>query len=283
MRFASFSINGSDSWGLVRANDIADLGPSGLGLSSDLRTAISSGLLAEAQKRAAQAPQRALGEVTFLPVIPEPRKIICAGINYRTHRDEASRAAVGYPTLFTRFADSQIGHEQPALRFSDHFDYEGELALIIGQDAYRVEEKRAMDVVAGLACYNDFSVRDWQKHSPQWTAGKNFPGTGAFGPWMVTPDEVPDLDNLLLTTRINGQVRQEARLGDMLFPIARLISYITSFTKLAAGDVIITGTPGGVGLFMSPPTFLQEGDVAEVEIQNIGLLRNKVTRPQLGI
>ncbi|MGB9036812.1 MAG: fumarylacetoacetate hydrolase family protein, partial [Paeniglutamicibacter sp.] len=175
------------------------------------------------------------------------------------------------------FADSQMGHLQPALKpaSTEQFDYEGEMALVIGKEAYRVSEDEAWDHIAGYAAYNDFSVRDWQRAASQWTPGKNFPGTGAFGPYLVPAQVLGDVTKLTLQTRVNGEVRQKASVADLYFTIPQLIAYITGFTRLSPGDVIVTGTPGGVGLF-TPEGLLSAGDVVEVEITGLGILRNTV-------
>jgi 2-keto-4-pentenoate hydratase/2-oxohepta-3-ene-1,7-dioic acid hydratase in catechol pathway len=185
---------------------------------------------------------------------------------------------VGNPTIFTRFANSQIGHLAPLLRpkVSTDFDYEGELAVIIGTSCRHVAQADAYAKVAGYACYNDGSVRDWQRHTHQFTPGKNFCGTGPFGPWMVTPDEVGPIGPQRLQTRVNGQVVQDATLAEMLFDIPRQIEYCSTFTQLEPGDVIATGTPGGVGAKRTPPLWLKPGDVVEVQIDGVGLLRNPV-------
>lgn len=224
------------------------------------------------------APGLALSDVELLPPIPDPGKIVCAGVNYRDHRDEAARPAAAHPTLFARFADSQIGHRAPALKpaASERFDYEGELAVVIGASAHRIDAASAWSQIAGYACYNDLSARDWQRHSSQWLPGKNFPGTGAFGPWLITADEVPDVSACTLQTLVNGEVRQRASVADLIFGIPELLAYISAFTALAPGDVVVTGTPGGVGLFRVPPTFLTPGDVVDVEISGIGRLTNEV-------
>jgi 2-keto-4-pentenoate hydratase/2-oxohepta-3-ene-1,7-dioic acid hydratase in catechol pathway len=219
-----------------------------------------------------------LDEVTFLPPVTNPGKIICVGVNYRTHREETGLKDGAQPTIFTRFADTQVGHNAAAIRpdATARFDYEGELAVIIGSTAHHVRPDDAWSHIAGVSVYNDFSVRDWQKHSTQWIPGKNFPGTGAFGPALVTVDELPAIETLSLTTRVNGEVRQHALVADLIFDIPTLIAYITTFTTLRPGDVIVTGTPGGVGQFMDPPTFLTAGDKVEVEITGVGILRNTV-------
>ena len=217
-------------------------------------------------------------DITFLPVIPNPAKILCVGLNYETHRAETKRPEVENPTIFTRFADTQIGHKQPLIKpnSSERFDYEGEMAVIIGRGGRNIAEDKALDHVAGYACYNEGSVRNWQRHTSQFTPGKNFPGTGAFGPYMVTADEVGDYTKLPIQTRLNGEIMQDAKLTDLIFPVPRLISYISQFTPLSPGDVIVSGTPGGVGDRREPPVYMQPGDIAEVEIGMLGTLVNPV-------
>jgi 2-keto-4-pentenoate hydratase/2-oxohepta-3-ene-1,7-dioic acid hydratase in catechol pathway len=278
MRFASYVLEGSPSYGVVVGDKIYDLGDSG----GSLRDGLADGLDELKQHAGMLAASSVEGipiaEVSFLPVITRPAKIVCIGVNYRDHREETKRPEAEYPTVFFRFADTQVGHGQPAIKPSvtGRFDYEGELAVVIGKASRAIPEADAMTAVAGYSCYNDLSVRDWQRHTSQWGPGKNFPATGAFGPWLVTADEVPDPAELHLTTRVNGEERQSADVADLLFSIPRLISYVTAFTLLDAGDVLVTGTPGGVGLFRDPPTFLRAGDVIEVEISQIGTLRNVV-------
>lgn len=249
------------------------------GRYDSLRDVLAAGAMPELAAATDGVPaQRSLASLRLLPPVTGSTKIICAGVNYRAHREETSRPDTTYPTLFTRFADTQIGHLAPALKpaVSDRFDYEGELAVVIGVPAYRMSEADAFGVLAGYACYNDFSVRDWQRHTTQFLPGKNFPGTGGFGPWLVTSDEIDDITTATLETRVNGEVRQSATVDQLIFSIPQLISYITTFTPLSPGDVIVTGTPGGVGLFRDPPTFLQPGDRVDVEISGIGLLTNEV-------
>jgi 2-keto-4-pentenoate hydratase/2-oxohepta-3-ene-1,7-dioic acid hydratase in catechol pathway len=219
-------------------------------------------------------------QVEFLPVIIDPRKILCIGVNYRAHQEETGKEPPSAPTVFTRFADSQMGHLRPAVRpeSTTQFDYEGELALVIGKPAHRVSEEQAWDVIAGYAPYNDFSVRDWQRAASQWIPGKNFPDTGAFGPYLVPASDIPDVSALTLETRVNGEVRQSASLSDLIFAIPQLIAYVSGFTPLGPGDIIVTGTPGGVGLFMDPQGLLSHGDVVEVEISGLGLLKNEVVQ-----
>jgi len=223
-------------------------------------------------------PHLPLAAAELLPPVPDPRKILCVGLNYRAHQEEASRDLPAFPVIFPRFADSQVGHGQPLLRpaESQQFDYEGELAVVIGHGGRRIPEHAAMAHVAGYSCYNDGSVRDWQRHTHQWLPGKTFPGTGGFGPVLVTAADVADHRDLTLTTKVNGEILQLASVGDMIFDVRRLISYISTFTALSPGDVIVTGTPAGVGAFREPPRFLADGDLVEVELTGIGTLANTV-------
>ncbi len=280
MKFASFTTSGRDSFGLVTDRGIVDLGPrlEAKGIHT-LREALTAGMLAAAAESAMDEPVDALvSDVTFLPVIPDPSKIICVGLNYESHRLETGKPKADHPTLFVRYANTQVGHRQPLIKpmESDRFDYEGELAVIIGRQGRRIAERDALGHVAGYACYQDGSIRDWQGHSTQFTAGKNFPGTGGFGPWMATPDEIPDWDEMTLVTRVNGKELQNGRLDDLTYGVSALIAYISAFTPLVPGDVIITGTPAGVGFARKPPIYLRDGDTVEVEITGIGTLINPV-------
>jgi len=225
-----------------------------------------------------RAPELSTADVIFLPPITDPAKILCIGLNYAKHQAETGRPDVDHPTIFTRFADSQVGHLQSMIKpdQSVRFDYEAELAVVIGQGGRFISDDDALSHVAGYACYNDGSIRDWQRHTSQFTPGKNFPGTGAFGPYLVTPDEVGDYRKLPIESRLNGEVMQKATLADLIFPIPRLISYISQFTALSSGDVIVTGTPGGVGDRRDPPVYLTPGDVIEVDIGVVGTLVNPI-------
>jgi 2-keto-4-pentenoate hydratase/2-oxohepta-3-ene-1,7-dioic acid hydratase in catechol pathway len=213
-------------------------------------------------------------------VVPNPGKILCVGVNYEAHRQETGRAAVQHPTIFARYSSSQIGHlgDLRIPRVSRQLDFEGELALIIGRGGRYISAADAMGHVAGYACYNDASVRDWQRHTSQFTPGKNFPATGGFGPAMVTADEMGDLAGLRLQTLLNGEVVQSATVDDMIFDIPHIIEYCSAFTDLEPGDVIATGTPGGVGERRTPPLWLKSGDVVEVDIERVGILRNRVVQ-----
>lgn len=282
MRYASYiSPAGARTWGVVEGDTVYDLGPSGLNLAANLGDAVRDGVFGNVQsEQYSSAPAAAEAEITFLPPVTEPGKIICIGVNYRSHQEETGKVEQKAPTVFTRFADTQMGHLAPALMpaSTTQYDYEGEMALVISKDAWHVSKEDAFDYVAGYGAYNDFSVRDWQRNASQWIPGKNFPGTGAFGPYLVPASDIEDLDSMVLETRVNGEVRQKAALGDLYFSIPELIEYVTGFTKLSAGDVIVTGTPGGVGLFMEPSGLLSDGDVVEVEVSGLGVLRNTVQR-----
>jgi 2-keto-4-pentenoate hydratase/2-oxohepta-3-ene-1,7-dioic acid hydratase in catechol pathway len=276
MKFCSFLVSGQEQWGLVDKEQVSviDTWPT-------LRQAIAADALAQAAAQARSAPKLELARLSLLPVIPTPAKIICVGLNYEEHRKETGRAVSTYPTLFTRFADTQVGHLGDIVLppESTQLDYEGELAVIIGTGGRRIPAAEALAHVAGFACYNDASVRDWQYQTTQFTSGKNWPGTGAFGPWMVTAEEFGPIGPQRLQTRLNGQVLQEAVLADMIFPLPRLIEYISTFTPLSAGDVIVSGTPGGVGFKRNPQLFMRAGDRVEVEIDGIGVLSNGIGGP----
>ena len=277
MRWLTFTTNGKTSFGFVNGDDaVVDVGARTD--HADLKAALAADTLAEVAQRFATEPGIPLSEITFLPPIPNPDKIFCAGVNYKAHREETGREATDHPTIFTRFAAVQMGHEAPMVRprESERLDFEGEIALVIGKRARRVSEADALSCVAGFSCYNDGSVRDYQRHTSQFTPGKNFMNTGAFGPWLMTPDEIGDLAAMEITTRLNGQVMQNATASLLIFGFEALISYISTFAELVPGDVIVTGTPGGVGAARTPPVFMFAGDVVEVEVKPIGTLRNAV-------
>lgn len=280
MNYVSFTTpDGMPTWGVAHEGQVYDLGPSGAGVAASLKELVAVGRFGKLSKeQILAAPAYREAEVALLPPITEPSKILCIGVNYRSHQEETGKTHQKAPTVFTRFADTQMGHLSPALmpESTTQYDYEGELALVISQDSYRVAAEDAWDHVAGYAAYNDFSVRDWQLAATQWTPGKNFPGTGAFGPYLVPAADLGDVNRLKLETRVNGEVRQSAAVADLYFSIPQIIEYVTAWTKLSPGDVIVTGTPGGVGLFMEPKGFLTAGDVVEVEITGLGTLVNTV-------
>ncbi|MGD1886342.1 MAG: fumarylacetoacetate hydrolase family protein [Cohaesibacteraceae bacterium] len=281
MRLASFSADGRASYGVVEDTGIRDLGAVAGSKWPTLRSMLAAGAVAETS--VLDAPTLASDDVTFLPVIPDAGKIFCVGINYASHIAETGRDTPEKPMLFVRFADSQVGHGQPMVKpmESDKFDFEGELAVVIGRAGRRISTNDALAHVAGYTCYNDGSIRDWQRHTSQFTAGKNFSGTGGCGPWLVTADDIPDPSTLRLETRLNGQVMQAAPISDLVFDVPALISYCSTFTTLNPGDIIITGTTGGVGLFRDPPVWLKDGDLVEVEIDGIGTLSNPIVAESL--
>ncbi|MBI1219977.1 MAG: 5-carboxymethyl-2-hydroxymuconate isomerase [Rhodobacteraceae bacterium] len=276
MKLCSFHAQGQASYGLVTETGIVDLGARFA--APTLRDFLASGDIARARALTSEPADFDFDAVTHDPVIPNPDKIICVGLNYSDHIKETGRDASPYPVLFARFPGSQIGQGQPLIKphESDEFDFEGELAVIIGKTCRRVSEADGLDVVAGYACYNDASVRDWQRHTHQLLPGKVFAGTGAFGPWMVTADEIPDPSALHLQTRLNGQVVQDATTDLLISSVPRLIAYCSTMLPLLPGDVIVTGTPGGVGARRTPPLWMMGGDTCEVEISGIGVLRNGV-------
>ena len=279
MKLVSFLHQGRQSFGCVTRSGIVDFERRCPGAWRDLKALIASGRAAWPHVPDDADADYALDAVVFRPPLPNPDKIICVAVNYFAGADGDS-AGPDHPLLFLRLAASQVGHGGPLVipLESDRLDYEGELAVVIGEGGRRIPTSQAFRHVAGYSCYNDGSVRDWQKHSSQFTAGKNFQSTGAFGPWIVTADEIGDVETLAIETRVNGVVQQNSNTARMIFSIPRLIAYVSTFTELVPGDVIVSGTPGGFGATRTPPEFLQPGDVVEVEIANVGTLRNTVTR-----
>ncbi len=219
-----------------------------------------------------------LDTVTFLPVVPNAEKILCVGVNYRPHIEEMGRAVPEHPVVFLRVPGSMVGHERPLMcpTVSEQFDYEGELAIIVGRRTRYAKPESAMDAVFGITCFMDGSVRDWQRHTQQFTAGKNFPESGSCGPWAVPISAISDIESIGLTTRVNGEVLQRGRIAELVFDIPAIVAYCSTFTELMPGDIIATGTPGGVGAARRPPRWLTPSDVVEVDIDGIGVLRNRV-------
>ena len=254
------------------------------GRFADLKDLLQRGGIGHLEELSGLPADIAVEEIRYLPVVPNASKILCVGINYLGHIRETGRDVPRHPVLFTRFADSFTGHDQPLIRpqVSTDFDYEGELAVIIGRRARHVSRDAALDYVAGFACCNEGSIRDYQFHSIQFTAGKNFYRSGSLGPWMVTRDEQPDPAAFHLQTRINGQVLQDSPVSDLCFDVAQLIEYCSIWTPLAPGDVIVTGTPGGVGRVRKPPIWMKPGDVVEIDIEGVGVLRNTIADEAAG-
>nr|WP_310617942.1 fumarylacetoacetate hydrolase family protein [Pantoea cypripedii] len=275
MKLASFVHQGKRSYGIVHDDGVIDLGRRLGDRYADLKSLLAADALHEAQQLNNETPDLRFDDLELLPVIDNPGKILCVGMNYAKKRKEFDQHNPA-PTLFVRFADSQTAHNAPVLkpRHSSEFDYEGELAVIIGQSGEDIAREDALNHVAGYSCYMDGSARDWQ-HT-WFTAGKNWRQTGAFGPWMTTADEIPDPHRLAIRTWLNGRMVQDDNTASMIHKVAELIEYISTFTCLHAGDVIITGSPGGVGKKRNPPLFMQAGDRIEVEIENIGHLSNVI-------
>jgi acylpyruvate hydrolase len=226
-----------------------------------------------------QSPAIDLNVVRLLPPVPTPPKILCVGLNYDDHLEESGLKKPAYPEIFARFATSLISHGEPIQRPRESIalDYEAELAVVIGKPGRRISQEQALDHVAGYSLFNDATMRDFQLRTPQWTMGKNFDGTGAFGPWLVTPDDVPPgASGLRIQGRLNGRIMQDARTDQLIFSVPVLIAMISVGISLERGDVIITGTPGGVGAARKPPVYMQPGDVFEVEIEGLGILTNPV-------
>ena len=274
MRWMSFTHNGSSSFGYVDGDYVVDVAGQGY---ATLKEAIAAAALPQLGEHA--GVRVALNELTYDPVITAPDKILCVGLNYKAHREETGRGdGDAKPTVFVRFAAAQMGHLQPMVRplESNSLDFEGEIAMIIGKGGRRIARADAMSHVAGFSIYNDGSVREFQRHTSQFTPGKNFAATGGFGPWMMTPDEIGDAEAMHLTTRLNGEVMQDAQASLLIFGFQELIEFCSTWIELVPGDVIVTGTPGGVGAARKPPVFMDEGDVIEVEVRPIGVLRNKV-------
>ena len=279
MKLISFLHQGAPAYGAVIGDDVLNLTPILGAQAPDLKTLIAKNLQgAAAAALQAHAPTLKFSQLTLLPVIPNPGNIFCIGLNYGEHVRETGREVTETPVIFLRLADSQVAHGQDILRpaESHRLDYEAEIAVIIGQGGRRIREEDAWQHIAGYSCYNDGSVRDWQVATSQWTPGKNFYKTGGFGPWMVTSDEIAPGQVMRLQTVLNGQVLQDTTTDKMIHSIPRQIAYISTFIPLSPGDVIVTGTPGGVGNKRNPQIFMKPGDVCEIVVDAIGTLRNGI-------
>jgi len=282
MRFITFIQGGQQRLGVVSGNEVIDLNQAQPQISADLRTALRLGQdLAGAAKAAiaSNAPRLPLSGVQLAPVLPEPGKIVCLGLNYYDHAKEGGRDKPVYPWFFLRAASSLLAAGAKALRpkVSQRLDYEAELAVVIGKTVKHCTLDNALDAVFGYSCFNDISVRDYQKKTPQWTIGKNFDRTGPFGPVLVTADELPPgATELRIQTRLNGQVMQDANTRDMIWGVAETIQLLTECMTLEPGDLIVMGTPAGVGQARDPQVWMKHGDVVEIEIEKIGVLRNTI-------
>ncbi len=275
MRPASFLIDGRASYGVLRDGEVFAANEAFRLRYPDLKAVLEADALDTLDANVAALTER---EVHFLPPIPNPGKILCVGVNYCPHVEEMGRDIPDYPVVFVRFADSLVGHGEPILqpRISAQYDFEGELAVVVGREARYVDATQALDHVAGYMPFLDGSVRDWQRHTMQFTPGKNFPASGAAGPAFVSRDEVGAPERIELVTRVSGETMQEGRVADLIFDVPALIAYCSSFTRLMPGDVIATGTPGGVGAARRPPRWLVPGDIVEVDLGPLGCLRNTV-------
>ncbi|MFQ0990907.1 fumarylacetoacetate hydrolase family protein [Gilliamella apicola] len=276
MKLVSYLVSGRASFGLLNHNGIVDLKEKLGNKYADLKSLLADSEGLTVAKTYLDAPSDIdEQDITYLPVIPNPNKILCVGMNYAEKRAEFNETSSA-PTLFVRFPDSQTGHKTNIIKpaITDELDYEGELAIIIGKEGFRIKPEEALSHVAGYSCYMDGSIRDWQY--TWFTAGKNWPSTGAFGPCITTSDEIPDPTVLSLTTYLNGQEMQHDCIKNLVHTVPELISYISTFTRLSPGDVILTGSPGGVGKKRNPPVFMKDGDKIEVEITGIGRLTNYV-------
>jgi 2-keto-4-pentenoate hydratase/2-oxohepta-3-ene-1,7-dioic acid hydratase in catechol pathway len=273
MRLVSFLKEGSWCPGLRRGDNIVEVADSDLSSTRAVIAAVAQG------RRLTEGRSHPIADVTLGLPVPDPDKIVCIGLNYVDHAKEGGHPIPEYPAVFLRTKSSLVAHGQPLVRpkCSDKFDYEAELAIVIGKPAHNVTEADALSHVFGYSCFNDGSLRDYQRKSSQWTMGKNFDGTGPFGPDIVTADELPaGAVGLRIVSRLNGQTMQDHNTSDMIFSVARTVALISEVMTLEPGDVIITGTPAGVGYARKPPVFMRPGDVCEVEIEGIGILRNPV-------
>lgn len=279
MRICSYILaDGTHSYGIAQDNTVLDIGADWRATYPDLRAAIAAEALAGVAEATQSSAPVTMSDVTLLSPVQNPDKIICIGLNYMTHIKETGRDKPAKPSIFTRYPSSVVGHEQPLIRpeASDWFDYEGELAVIIGKPGRNIAPQDAMSHVGGYSCFNDGSIRDYQRHTSQFWAGKNFDDSGSMGPWLVTADELTAPDAQTMETRLNGEVVQSTSIADLAFNISELIAYLSIVTKLLPGDVIATGTPSGVGFFRDPKLFMKPGDRVEVEISGIGTLANPI-------
>ncbi|MBO9651124.1 MAG: fumarylacetoacetate hydrolase family protein [Variovorax sp.] len=282
MKFTTYLRDGATRLALVDGNDLIDLNDADAQAPADLRAALRAGTdLQAAARRALETGKRQpLKSAKLAPLVPEPGKIVCLGLNYFDHAKEGGREKPDYPWFFFRGASSLIAHGDAGVvpSVSSKFDYEAELAVVIGRKVPRhTKEADALQYVFGYSCFNDMSVRDYQKRTPQWTIGKNFDGTGGFGPVLVTADELPaGAVGLKIQGRLNGEVMQDANTTDMIFNVAETIALLADVLTLEPGDVIVMGTPAGVGQARTPPVWMKAGDTYEVEIERIGVLSNPI-------
>lgn len=279
MRLISFERDARASFGIVTGDSgVIDAGARLAGEFDGLREVLAAGASNLLHGMAGLDADCSFDDIRFLPVIPDAAKILCVGVNYLPHIKEMGRERPDYPVIFVRFVDSVVGHHEPMIRprASEQYDFEGELAVIVGKRARHVARAAALEHVAGYSCFNDGSIRDFQRHGLQWTAGKNFHHSGAFGPWLTTADEAPDPARFHLRTILNGEVVQDESVAELCFDVPALIEYCSTWAQLDPGDVIVTGTPGGVGAGRKPPLWMKAGDSVQVDITGVGVLSNPV-------
>ena len=282
MQYVSFIRLGEPAFGVFLNNKVYDLTYQLSSGVSTLKEAIHFDVLPENSEELddylSHITSYSLSDITFIPVIPDPGKILCIGLNYEKHRKETQRPESEFPTIFTRFPDTQVAHRESIIKpkVSERVDFEGELAVIIGKGGKNIPEAEAMESVMGFSCYNDVSIRDYQRHTSQFIPGKNFSKTGCFGPFLTMASSIANYEDLSIRTLLNGKTVQDAKLDQLIFSIPELISYISTFTPLVPGDVIVSGTPGGVGDRRDPPLYMEKGDIVEVEISQVGKLVNPI-------
>jgi 2-keto-4-pentenoate hydratase/2-oxohepta-3-ene-1,7-dioic acid hydratase in catechol pathway len=276
MKLASFTHLGQASYGVAEDSRLIDVGAVLRDQYPDLQSALND--LDAIRSAVAKASAVDEADVSFLPPIPDAGRIICIGLNYKAHIAETGRDAPKFPILFSRYPDSLVGSGEDlvAPKVSETFDFEGELAFVVGKPGRHISAEDALQHIAGYACFNDGSIRSYQRHTSQFLPGKTFWHSGSFGPYLVTRDEVPDVGDLHLQTRLNGTVMQDTKVNDRLFGVEDLIVYLSAILPLQPGDVVATGTTGGVGAFRDPKVWMKAGDVIEVEIAGLGTLKNRV-------
>ncbi len=276
MKFISFLIDDESKFGIFDNENITDL-TNKIKKTKTLKDLIAKKGIREAVEYARKNPGNIrTDQIKYLPVIPNPGKIVCVGLNYTEHVEETGKTKEKNPTIFFRVPQSQTAHKDiiQKPKVSTHLDYECEMAVVMGDAGKHIKQENALKHIVGYSCYNECTVRDWQEHTSQFGMGKNFQKTGSFGPHMVLAENIPDYKSLSIETRLNGKVMQNAKLGQLIFDIPKLISYVSKAIPWQAGDVLVTGTPGGVGFKRKPPIFMKDGDQVEIEITKIGVLSN---------
>lgn len=281
MRLVTFSSGGEEKIGVREGDEIVDVSAAAAAFGGNMIGVIEGGDAAKAKltEAAKSGARQAMSAVKLLPPIPRPGKILCIGRNYAAHAAEGGAAPPTYPEVFVRMPESLVAHGEPMIvpKASEKFDFEGELVMVIGKTGRHVSEDDALSMIYGWSLFNDGSVRDYQRKASQWTMGKNFDGTGGFGPDIVTADEVtPGAVGLQLKTIVSGETMQNANTRDLIFPIAKLIWHLTEVMTLSPGDVIVTGTPEGVGYARKPPRWLVAGDSVDIEVEEVGTLTNPI-------